>query len=208
MCYVSAQSAGSIFACRIPMAGTPPATLGATPTTYAALAAAIFADIIAPDYREEVQDIVLWRRRWARIADWTEGLAHALLGAGAMLAFAASFFGSGYVSFAAGCCSTACLALLRFSIYAAHECTARNAILDRLLAAAGLGPAPGIVDPDTSGGADYRSGQGPAAGAAPQQTPAGAAAAVPGAAAAGRSTALSSVVVVAGPGGADAAPAG
>jgi hypothetical protein len=121
---------------------------GPVPTRYADLAAGVFADIIAPDFRAEVEDVVVWRHRWRKAANGFEGLAHLLLVAGAVLAFAAGFFDVRVLSFVAGCCGTLSLALLRFSVYANRESLERNSILERLLHAAGLEPPPSIAADD------------------------------------------------------------
>lgn len=114
-------------------------------TTYASLSEAVFVNIVAPDFRAQVRDVVAWRHRWRKIANWAEGLSQFLVGAGTILAYAAGVFDDAYLSFAAGSCSTACIIMLRYAAYANRESVERNAILDSLLAAAGLGPAPSIA---------------------------------------------------------------
>jgi hypothetical protein len=123
------------------------------PTTYSDLAASVFTDIVAPDYREEVKEAATWRHIWSTVANTTEAIAHIFLGIGTILAYAAGFFDIKYIAFSAGICSTICLALLRYSVYAKHESDNRNTILNRLLAAAGLGPDPSITVSDTDAGA-------------------------------------------------------
>jgi len=118
---------------------------------YADLAAPIFRDIIAPGYAMEVRDLATWRRRWRKISNWVEGLAHVMLGAASILAFSAGFFDDKFLSYASACSSTICLAMLRFSAYASNESVERNAALTRLLGSVGLSPMPDLnVPPATS----------------------------------------------------------
>lgn len=116
---------------------------------YGDLGAQIFNEIIAPDFEFEVRDVVRSRFRWRKISDWVEGIAHVLLGATSILAFSAGFFGNIYLAYAAACCSTVCLAMMRFSAYANGESIERNTILNRMLAMAGIDPMPTPTEPPT-----------------------------------------------------------
>lgn len=106
---------------------------------------AIFQQIVVPDYRREVAEVVTWRQRWRKIASFSEGIAQCFVGMSTLLAFAAGFFDSKYLSFAAGCCSTVCIVLLRYSTYAENESAERNGILARLLTRIGIAPMPAIT---------------------------------------------------------------
>jgi hypothetical protein len=110
--------------------------------TYTDLAGPIFRDVIAPDFESEIRDVVTWRRRWCKIANWVEGGAHMLLGAASILAFSAGFFNDRGLTYASACSSTVCLAMLRFSAYANSESIERSNILNRLLSTAGIAPSP------------------------------------------------------------------
>lgn len=107
-------------------------------TTYSSLATTIFTDIVGPDFTEEVRDVISWRHRWRKISNWSEGLSHVVLGAASILAFSAGFFENNYLSYASASCSTICLSMLRFSVYANNEQIERNATLSRLLSTAGI----------------------------------------------------------------------
>ena len=124
-----------------------------TSQNYADLQAVLWRDHVAPDYVAEVSDVIRTRRLWRKAANWAEGLAHAILGAAAVLSFASGFFSSKYLAFASACCSTACFVLFRFGAYAEHESAERHAILSRLLGAAGLDAVPGITADDGGAGA-------------------------------------------------------
>ena len=130
-----------------------------TSQNYADLRAVLWRDHVAPDYVAEVRDVIRTRHLWRKAANWAEGLAHAILGAAAVLSFASGFFSSKYLAFASACCSTACFVLFRFGAYAEHESAERHAILSRLLGAAGLEAVPGITADD--GGGPAGPGGGP-----------------------------------------------
>ena len=52
---------------------------------YADLQAVLWRDHVAPDYVAEVRDVIRTRHLWRKVANWAEGLAHAILGAAAVL---------------------------------------------------------------------------------------------------------------------------
>lgn len=140
--------------------------------TYVDLRNEVFRDIIAPDYRFEIQNVVTSRHRWKKAANWFEGMAQVFLGVSTMLCFAAGFFGDKYWAFAAGCCSTCCQVLIWSSTYAENESAERHSILSRLLAGIGLGPVPPITDastPDASVAGSRARGATSQAAAPPRQ---------------------------------------
>ena len=112
----------------------------------AALQDEIYREIINPDLRRQFRDLATWRHRWRKISKWCEGVAHLLLGAASILAFSAGFFDSFSLSYSSACCSTTCVALLRFAAYAAGEATERDTELAQL-ALNNFGVAPGNKAP-------------------------------------------------------------
>ena len=110
--------------------------------SYSELAGPIFRNIIVPDFEEEVRDVALWRHHWRKISNCVEGIAHIMLGISSILSFSAGFFNNMYLTYAAACSSTICLALLRFSAYANNESNERNVILTKLLNMIGITPLP------------------------------------------------------------------
>jgi hypothetical protein len=117
-----------------------------TDQAYRALRDDVLKDIIVPDYKAQVASLVNWRSRWSKTSGATESLAHIALALGTVLSFAAGFFSTPYLAFMAGCCSTVCLVLLRFSTYAASESADRNTVLARLLNFLGIAPVPSIAE--------------------------------------------------------------
>lgn len=115
--------------------------------SYSDIGRKVFASLVAPDYEREISTVINSRHRWARIANISEGSAQVLLGISAILAFAAGFFTTQYLSFASASCSTVCLVLMRYAAYASGESTERHAILNRLLVNVGIAPTPGITSP-------------------------------------------------------------
>ena len=111
-------------------------------TSYTDLAGPIFRNIIVPDFEEEVKDVAQWRHYWRKISNCFEGIAHILLGVASILSFSAGFFNNIYLTYAAACGNTICLAMLRFSAYANNESIERNMILTRLLNMIGISPLP------------------------------------------------------------------
>lgn len=119
---------------------------GDEPTSLASLRSKAFREIIAPELLGEVRDVVVWRQRWRKIANWAEGLAHILQAAGVILMFAVETFKTvNYLSLAAGAVGVLSLALLRFAAYANRESSERNTILGRLTGALGLEALPDIA---------------------------------------------------------------
>ena len=115
------------------------------PPTYADLGPDLFRTLIAPNFRAEMADVVVWRHRWRKIGNWAEAAAHVFIGLSSILAYSAGFFNSRFLAYASACFSTVCIALLRFATYAENESIERNAILGRLTAAAGINDDPAIT---------------------------------------------------------------
>lgn len=105
----------------------------------------VLTNIVVPEYKDEIKDIIIWRRKWRKIANWAEASAQILLGMGTILAYSAGFFNTKYLSFASGCCSTLCVILLRYSKYANGESNERNKILNDLLKKIDIDEMPNIV---------------------------------------------------------------
>lgn len=122
-----------------------PATVDPGIHCYHDLRDEVFQDIVAPDIVSELRSIVVWRRRWRSIGNYCEGFAQIIIGVAGMLSFAAGFFNNQLLSFAAGCASTLCLVMMRFSSYAENESVERNTILSRILTRVGIAPMPAIT---------------------------------------------------------------
>jgi hypothetical protein len=121
---------------------------------YDELRVRVLHDEVIPDFLREVQDVIVWRWRWRKIANWAEGIAHLLLAAATVLVYSAGYFDKvAYLAYVAGCVNVGVLALLRIAAYANKESSERNVILNRHLRLLGLSEMPDITaDLDTAGG--------------------------------------------------------
>jgi hypothetical protein len=112
--------------------------------SYAELRNPIFSGIVAPDFARNVNDLVVWRFKWQKIADATDAVGQALMCLIIILTFAASFFDMKLLSFISGCAAATCLALGRYSAYANGKSLAQTASYNRLLGFVGIDPAPAV----------------------------------------------------------------
>lgn len=115
---------------------------------YRDLRRAVLNNIVVPNYLAEIEDVINARHKWRKISSIIEAFGQVLLGVASVLAFSAGFFNNPYLTFAAACCSTLCLALGKLATYAESECVERNTILSRLLKRIELESMPSISSND------------------------------------------------------------
>lgn len=89
--------------------------------------------MIDEDYLSNVKLGLSSRSCWKFTGDCTETLGHISIGVSAIIAFAAGFFGIGFLSFIAGCFSTGAILLLKFSSYSMGESKERTTEINRIL---------------------------------------------------------------------------
>jgi hypothetical protein len=128
---------------------------------YESLREKVFTEVIVPDCEQEVRDVIKWRHRWRKIANWAEGVGHLFLIADVILALSAGYFDEEYLSYIAGCSSALCLALLRFAAYANKESSERNEVLNRYMNLLGLGAQPDLVAGSAPDAGDTRDVEAP-----------------------------------------------
>lgn len=91
-------------------------------------------ELINPDIKEEVIELLKSRKKWKKISNITETMGQVLIAVSTILAFAGGVYDENTgLAFAAGCVSTTSLALLNFSKYSLGESNERNNLLNSLL---------------------------------------------------------------------------
>ena len=142
------------------------------PRTYADLGPSIFADVIAPAFRAEVEDLSAWRHRWRKAANFFEALAIAVGVLSTVLAFAAGFFRVPLLSFVAGLLMAVSTGLLTYSKFGNHESSERTASLNRLLLQVGITPEPDLIVDDSPPAPALTSAPAPTSAPTPAPAPA------------------------------------
>ncbi|MHB1952720.1 MAG: hypothetical protein ACYCOU_03140 [Sulfobacillus sp.] len=98
----------------------------------------IVREILRPAYVKDVEDSVVWRFRWRKIAHSLDGIAKFCGGACTVLAFAAAVGTWSALSFASGCCGTLGIVLLQYSSYAHKEAREKTIETNQVLHSLGL----------------------------------------------------------------------
>lgn len=102
-------------------------------------------ELIETTYYRDLKYNIRSKSRWKFVGDFTETLAHILIGIATILAFSAGFFKNEYLSFASGCVSTASLVFIQFSSYSVRESKERTAQVNTILTKLGIDSIPDIT---------------------------------------------------------------
>ena len=93
----------------------------------------ISPDVLHPMVHQDLLSALQARKRWLKVSNLCENLAHVGLCVTSILAFTASTYRNPAVLFANGCCSTLSVVLLKYSAYAAGESAERHQVILKTL---------------------------------------------------------------------------
>lgn len=102
-------------------------------------------ELIEKMYYDDIRYNLRSKSRWKYTGDVSETLAHIIIAASIMLAFATGFFNIKFLSFISGSMNTGALVLLRFSSYAMKESKERTDQVNRLIEKLGFDDIPDIT---------------------------------------------------------------
>ncbi len=105
---------------------------------------------IGETYYTDIKYNIRSKSRWKMMGDMTEALSYIMTGIATILAFSAGFSNNAWLSFAAGCFSTASLVFLNFSSYATKESKERTRQVNKILDKLGIDQIPDIAIDSTS----------------------------------------------------------
>jgi len=93
----------------------------------------IIQDIIAPNYYEDVSELINSREKWRRVSNWFETIGKILMALSTIVAFASGYYNFQILSFIAGSLGTISMACQQFSIYSVNESKERNNQVNKIL---------------------------------------------------------------------------
>ena len=94
----------------------------------------IHNDIINPNIKQEIENLLLSRNKWRKVSNITETSGNIMIVLATIFSFSSGVYKDiETLSFVAGCINVMSLSLLKFSEYSSKESEERNKLLNDLL---------------------------------------------------------------------------
>lgn len=110
-------------------------------TNTSEFASAVWNELMQPDQRNRLTDLLSARQKWKKAQNWTEGISQTFFLIATILAFSAYYWDTKLLSFLAGAVGGTGTGLFGFSKYAGSESSERSINLTRTWVEIRSGPS-------------------------------------------------------------------